>query len=191
MRLENSFEVAAPPDASWRLLNDVPRVIPCMPGAALVEVVDEHSWKAELRVKLGPIALQFATDVVRTEMDEAAGRVVLSVHAREARGRGGAQATIESTLTSVDGGTRVDIVTDLGLQGAVAHHGRGVVADVAGRLTAQFASCIAGLSGPATAASEPGTATAPTEPGPAPVGGLRMLVGALWRSLVARATNRR
>jgi carbon monoxide dehydrogenase subunit G len=191
MRLENSFEVAAPPDASWRLLNDVPRVIPCMPGAVLVEVVGDHSWKAELRVKLGPIALQFATDVVRTEMDEAAGRVVLSVDAREARGRGGAQATIESTLTSVSGGTRVDIVTDLGLRGAVAHHGRGVVADVAARLTAQFASCIAGLSGQATAVGEPGSATAAIELGPAPVGGIRLLVAALWRSLAARATNRR
>src|SRR5438046_5124744 len=175
MRLENSFEVAAPPDAAWRLLNDVPRVIPCMPGAVLVEVVDEHRWKAELRVKLGPIALQFTTDVLRAEMDEAAGRVVLSVQAREARGRGKAQATIGSMLTAANGGTRVDIVTDLDLQGAVAHHGRGVVGDVASRLTAQFASCIARLFTDVTAS--------PT-PDPAPIRGLRIFVGALWRSLL-------
>ena len=39
MRLENTFEVPAPPDAAWALLTDVPRVVPCMPGAELTEVV--------------------------------------------------------------------------------------------------------------------------------------------------------
>jgi len=33
MRLENAFDVPAPPEHAWRLLNDVPRVVPCMPGA--------------------------------------------------------------------------------------------------------------------------------------------------------------
>src|SRR5437762_1073705 len=41
MRLQNSFEVAAPVDAAWRLLNDVPAVLPCIPGAELVETVTE------------------------------------------------------------------------------------------------------------------------------------------------------
>jgi len=182
MRLENSFEVPAPLDASWRLLNDIPTVVPCMPGAELIETVDEHTWKAKLQVKLGPIALQFATDVVREEMDEAAGRVVLSVKAREARGRGSAQATIESALAAVDGGTRVKIVTDLALRGGVAQQGQAVVADVAERLTAQFADCIASKltdSAPTPAAGAP------------PIGGLRLLLGALWRSARGRVTARR
>lgn len=182
MRLENSFEVAAPLDASWRLLNDIPSVVPCMPGAELVEVVDEHTWKANLRVKLGPIALQFVTDVVREEMSEEAGRVILSAKARETRGRGNAQATIESTLAPGNGGTRVDIVTELALTGVVAQHGRTVVADVASRLTAQFASCIA---------RKLSDSTAPAVNDPAPIGGLRLFLGALWRSVVARVRTRR
>jgi len=143
MRLENSFEVPAPPDRTWRLLNDVPAVVPCMPGAELEETVGEHAWKAKLQVKLGPIALQFAADVTREEMDEQAGRVVLAVKAREARNRGSAEATIESTLAEQDGGSRVVIVTDLKLRGTVAQYGRGIVPDVARQLTAQFADCIA------------------------------------------------
>jgi hypothetical protein len=38
MKLENSFEVPALPEQAWDLLADVPRVIPCMPGAELTEV---------------------------------------------------------------------------------------------------------------------------------------------------------
>jgi carbon monoxide dehydrogenase subunit G len=117
MRLENSFEVAASPEAAWALLLDVPRVIPCMPGATLDEVVDDSTWKATMQVKLGPIGLTFATDVTREEADAAAKRVRLRATAREVRNRGGAQATVESTLTSANGGTRVDIVTELTLSG--------------------------------------------------------------------------
>ena len=72
-----------------------------MPGAELVEAVGENAWKAKLHVKLGPIALQFLADVVREEMDEADGRAVLAVTAREAKGRGSADATIESRVWQI------------------------------------------------------------------------------------------
>jgi carbon monoxide dehydrogenase subunit G len=177
MRLENGFEVPASVEQSWRLLNDVPSIVPCMPGAELVEAVDEHTWKAKLHVKLGPIALQFLADVAREQMDEAGGRVVLTAKAREAKGRGSAEATIDSTLAATSGGTRVDIVTELTLSGAVAQYGRGVVADVASRLTSQFADCIA-----AKLADSPSPSPS-AEPAaePAAIGGLRLLFGALWR----------
>jgi carbon monoxide dehydrogenase subunit G len=143
MRLENSFDVEAPVDAAWRLLNDIPSVVPCMPGAELLEAGTDEMWKAKLNVKLGPIALEFLTDVRREEADEAARRIVLSAKAREARGRGNAQAIIESKLVETVGGTRVEITTDVRLHGTVAQYGRGIVGDVATRMTEQFATCIA------------------------------------------------
>src|SRR4051794_8000656 len=103
MRLENSFRVPAPAEEAWKLLNDVPAVVPCMPGAELTEVVGENAWKATMHVKLGPINLQFVTDITREEADEAGRRVVLAAKGREARGRGGAQARIESSLTEEGG----------------------------------------------------------------------------------------
>jgi len=172
MRLENSFEVPAPPETAWRLLNDVPAVVPCMPGAELHETVGENAWKAKLKVKLGPIGLQFTVDVTRDEMDATAGRVVLAVKAREAKGRGSAEATIESALAPQGGGTRVAIVTELTLRGAVAQYGRGIVPDVASQLTAQFADCIA-----AKLRDEP------APPQSKPIGGLRLLLAALWRRI--------
>ena len=104
MRIENSFEVPAAPDTAWALLTDVPRVVPCMPGAELERIVDESTWEVLQRVKLGPISLQFRSEVTRTEMNETDRRTVLSVNAKEMRGRGGAEATIESSLDPVEGG---------------------------------------------------------------------------------------
>lgn len=142
MLVENSFEVQAPRSQAWELLMDVPRVIPCMPGAELTESVDDSNWKAKMSVKLGPISLTFATDVERTDVDEANGVVELSAKAREMRGRGGAQAKIRSSLTELEGATRVDIATDLALSGAVAQYGRGIVHDVSAQLVEQFAECL-------------------------------------------------
>lgn len=189
MRIENSFEVAAPPEAAWELLMDVPRVIPCMPGATLTETVDDDHWKATMAVKLGPIGLNFQTDVAREAADVPARRAVLSARAREAKGRGGAQATIESTLAETDGGTRVDIVTDLALTGAVAQYGRGMVQAVAAQLTAQFAACLQERLEPSAGAAVEEPSAAPAGTATAPVSGLRIGLKALV-DLVTRPFRR-
>jgi uncharacterized protein len=180
MRLENSFEVAASPEQAWRLLNDVPAVLPCMPGAELVEIVGDNAWKAALAVKLGPIGLRFLADVTRDEPDETQRRVVLAVEARETKGRGSSRATIESIAVATETGTRVDIATELELRGAVAQHGRGIIADIASRLTAEFARCIA------SRLEDSQVERAPAQPSARPLAGLRLLLAALWRSLLGR-----
>jgi hypothetical protein len=178
VRIESSFEVPVPPERAWELLMDVPRVIPCMPGATLTETVDDSNWKAKMAVKLGPISLAFDTDVKREEADEAARRARLSAQARESRGRGAARATIESTLAPLDGGTRVDVATELQLTGAVAQYGRGLVEDVSRQLVNSFAECLR-----AQLVAEPEQAEAAVAAQAKPVGGLRLGLGAFWRKI--------
>jgi carbon monoxide dehydrogenase subunit G len=184
VRIENSFEVQAPPEQAWELLMDVPRVIPCMPGAVLDEVVDDSTWKATMQVKLGPIALTFATDVRRDEVEEAARRVKLAADAREVRNRGRAQATIESSIVTVDGGSRVDLVTDLTLAGPVAQYGRGMIQDISSQLVESFAQC---LQSQLTA--QPDVAAAVLTAQAKPVSGLSLFFGAIRRA-VARIFGR-
>jgi carbon monoxide dehydrogenase subunit G len=176
LRLENRFEVAAPIDQAWVLLNDVPRVVPCMPGAELTETVDENTWKGVVHVRLGPVAFEFGTDVTRESRDDAARRVVLMTKARERRGRGSAQARIESSLAESEGKTSVEIVTDLTLQGAVAQYGRGLVPEIAGQLTKQFAANIASLLEREHEAAPP--------PPVKPVGGVGVGLRVLWARVV-------
>jgi len=178
--------VPAPPEQAWALLMDVPRVIPCMPGAELVDTVDESSWKARVAVKLGPIALSFDSDVRREEADEVARRARLAVRARETRGRGEAQASIESTLVPLDGGTRVEVVTDLSLSGPLAQYGRGVVHDVASQLVASFADCLR-----RQLAGSQGEVEAATQAQARPVSGLRVGLAAILRSLARLLRLRR
>ena len=178
MRLENSFEVDAPPDAAWALLVDVPRVVPCMPGAKLDEVVDDSTWKATMQVKVGPIGLTFATDVRREELDEGARRATLVADARETRNRGRAKATIESTIVPVERGSRVELVTELTLAGAVAQYGRGLMQDVSSRLVESFAECLQ-----SQLASSPEEAEAAVAAQSKPVSALSLFMSAVGRAL--------
>jgi len=185
VRLENSFHVGAPAERAWDLLMDVPRVVPCMPGATLDETVDDSHWKATMQVKLGPIGLTFATDVERTEADEAARRVKLVANARETRNRGRATATIESSLAAQNGGTRVDIVTDLSLSGAVAQYGRGMIEDISSRMVTSFSSCLQAQLGESAEEAEAAVAAQAR-----PISGLSLFFASLWRR-IGRLVGRR
>jgi len=184
MRLENGFTISATQEQVWLLLNDVPRVIPCMPGAELREVTGDNAWKAALNVKLGPVALQFETDVHRDRVDEATKTITLSAKARDVKGRGTVMATMESSLSAAAELTRVSIVTDLTLQGSIAQYGRGVVPEIAGELTKQFAECLATALEPIAESIPNGAAR--VADGARPIAGLSLGIRAAWHTLLRR-----
>jgi hypothetical protein len=86
--------------------------------------------------------------------------VRLSAKARELRGRGGAGATVESTLTELGSGTRVSVVTDL-------------------TLVSRFADC---LREQLESVSPEGRDAATTAT-PRPVSGLSLLLRAIGRTI--------
>ena len=152
MQLENEFSVPAPVSEVWKTLLDVERIAPCMPGAT-VERVDGDEVAGRVRVKVGPITASYAGTARFVAKDEAAHRFVLEGSGRETRGTGTASATVEVGMTEQDAVTRVRVVTSLEVTGKQAQFGRGVMADIAAKLTDQFAACLAErVRGPAPAA---------------------------------------
>ena len=143
MKVENVFEVPERREAVWELLSDVPRVIPCLPGATLTHAGGDEEWRAEFPVTLGPVAMIFDATIRREAADEAAGVVRLAVKAREKNGRGAAIADVESRLEAAPAATRVTVLTDLRLQGTVARVGRSeIVEEVSRQMTDSFANCL-------------------------------------------------
>jgi carbon monoxide dehydrogenase subunit G len=143
MNLRHEFDVPASPQATLELLLDAGRVVSCMPGATLVEVSDDGTWKTAMAVKLGPVGMDFLNDVRIVEEDSQAGSVRLEVSGRDKRGKGGAQASVDARLTAVDGGTRVSMAADVKFSGQAAQLGRpSVIQDISTRLVDQFAQCI-------------------------------------------------
>src|SRR5919109_2994363 len=142
MELTNEFRVAAPADTVWQALTDVERIAPCMPGAEL-QSVEGDEYKGVVKVKVGPITAQYKGAARFASRDDAIHKAVLEAEGRETRGQGNASATITASLEPDGDGTKVSVATDLKISGRVAQFGRGVLADVSGKLIDQFADCLA------------------------------------------------
>ena len=144
MELEHSFTVPVPEDRAWEVLMDVERVAPCMPGATL-DSVDGDEIKGRIKVKVGPIAMTYAGTARFTERDKDAHVIMLEASGKETRGAGTASAKVRSMLESQDGQTHVIVHTTLNVTGRPAQFGRGVMAEVGGKLIGIFASNLADM----------------------------------------------
>jgi carbon monoxide dehydrogenase subunit G len=144
MKLEQSFEVHAPIDTVWIALNDLERVAPCLPGAAITGHDDDGTYHGEFKVKLGPTTAAYKGTIKIESADETTHTATLAAKGTDKRGQGGANATIVNTLHEIDGGTRVDAVTDFAITGRLARFGRGgMIQDISNRLLRDFATCLA------------------------------------------------
>jgi carbon monoxide dehydrogenase subunit G len=162
MRIENAVEVDAPLERVWALVNDIPRVAPCMPGAALTGVVDDKTYEGTVAVKLGPLRMSYKGKVMVEEIDEANHSARLAASGKDIKGAGTARASVETRLEPAgDSHTRLLVTSDVQLTGKVASFGRGgAINDVASRLFGQFADCLR-----ATLEAEPAGAEAAVEGG--------------------------
>ncbi len=91
MDIENSFEVPLTVDEAWKVLLNIKRIAPCMPGAELLEVIDPESYKGKVSVRLGPVALSFVGTARFEEIDEERHRARVKGQGLDAKGRGGAR----------------------------------------------------------------------------------------------------
>ena len=190
MEIENEFDVPAPVDHVWTYLLDVERVAPCMPGAELTEVVDDHTWKGKVNMKLGPVSLAFAGTVTMQERDDQAKRIVLAAKGMEQRGKGAANASVTSWLEQGDGVTNVKMRAEIHLTGTVAQLSRGLLPEVSRKLTQQFADCLLqsmrAAEVQATESADVAAAVAaPVDASarPKPIEGVRLGLAAIWASI--------
>jgi uncharacterized protein len=167
MELTHRFTVPAPIEDAWAAFADLEMVAGCFPGAALTSVEGDE-FKGTVKVKLGPVALQYAGAGTFVERDDTAHRFVMEAQGKDKRGNGTAGATVTAVLSPAGpGSTDAEVVTDLTITGKPAQFGRGVIQDVSDKLLGQFIDCLeTKLGGEEEAAPEAAPAAAPTEAAP-------------------------
>ncbi|MBI2318730.1 MAG: SRPBCC family protein [Betaproteobacteria bacterium] len=193
MHIQSTFKINAPPAQGWKLLTDIARVGPCFPGAEIGEALDDGMYRANFKVRLGPVAFSFAGKVGFAELDEAKGLAVINASGSDTKGRGAARGTVRCQLAPEGAGTRVALDSSVELSGSVAQYGRGqaMIADLTQQLVNRFAENLEALAPPQTPAAQPAAAASgppsaeKVQPAPAAevkMGG--MLAGVLWRAVL-------
>ena len=74
MKIEDSFRVDVPVEEAWKVLLDLERIAPCLPGALLTEV-EGAEYRGTVKVKVGPITAQYKGVAKIEQADEANRRV--------------------------------------------------------------------------------------------------------------------
>ena len=147
IKVENDFVIPAPIENAWKVLIDIPRVVPCMPGSAVTDEIDAQHFRATARIKVGPVELQFRGEGEFFDVDPVAHAAKLRAKGSDAKGRGSFQAEMVFALTAQGEATRAVVNTDITLSGSVAQYGRGsgLIKEITNQLTAQFAANLSAL----------------------------------------------
>ena len=169
MQLENSFAVAAPPERVFAYLLDVNKIVGCVPGAELSEIVDPTTFKGKVKIKVGPITVAYSGTARIADRDEANHAATLEAEGRETTGPGSARAKARMTVEAEGSASIVKIVTDYSVAGRVAQFGRGVIEDVSRRIVNDMAACIkANVEAAEPAGGSGGEGGSGPGPGPGP-----------------------
>ena len=162
MDLHHEFTVPVPATEAWKILTDLERLAPCLPGAQLTEI-EGDIYRGQVKLKVGPILAQFKGQASFVSRDDTNFRASLKAEGRDTGGKGNASATITAQLFAVDAASaKCTVDTQLNISGKVAQFGRGALADVSDKLLLQFVDNLNKLI-----ASQP-TGLAPSAPSPAP-----------------------
>ncbi|MGC2030957.1 MAG: SRPBCC family protein [Steroidobacteraceae bacterium] len=208
MDITNSFELPLDPALAWSVLLDIPRIMPCIPGAELLEIIDDSNYKGKVSVKLGPVSLAFVGTATVVERNAGARRAQLKAKGQDSKGRGGVLAEMTFDVAAAATGSSVTVLTRVSFTGSVAQYGRGtgVIQGVASELIAQFArnleasllrsaSATVAPSQPGSVPSrrheavvrpdaaltgDPSNAASPLVPASKPIAGFSLLLKVLW-----------
>jgi carbon monoxide dehydrogenase subunit G len=171
MKLRNEFYVHVPIERAWETLLDIETVAGFLPGAKIEPGGPEGVYQGSMKVKVGPMTVNYQGTARLASVDEQAHSAEIEVRAKETKGQGTAAAVIRNTLREESGGTRVTAETDLQVTGRQAQFGRGIMQDVAGRMLDDFAgrfeAYLAGAGQSQAAAAGSNGSPAAGGPGPA------------------------
>lgn len=168
MQIDSAFSVVGPIDNVWDTLMDFQRVAGCVPGAQILNKLSDDAYQIGMKVKLGPVSMQYKGQMTVLERNVEEHRAVFQGRAQETRGQGTAEATVTLRLAEAQGSTHGTVRADLALSGKAAAMGKSVIGGVTEQMMALFAANLQ------TLLAEPAGEAPLEEQPPAPIPGARV-----------------
>ena len=166
MDLHHEFTVPVPAADAWKILTNLERLAPCLPGAQLTEI-EGDIYRGQVKIKVGPILAQFKGQASFVSRDDANFLASLKAEGRDTGGKGNASATITARLEPVSASSaKCTVDTQLNISGKVAQFGRGALADVSDKLLLQFVDNLNTLIASQPVESAPAAAPSATSAAP-------------------------
>ena len=144
MKLENRCLVPADFQRTWNLIMDIPRAAACVPGMEEVVQEADGSYKASMRVRVGPMGLTLAGTLQVLEQDSSKGEARFLIEASDRRVGGAVRADLLIQLRSEEGNqTEVVLHTDTTFIGRLGELGQPLIRRKADNTMQEFARNLA------------------------------------------------
>ncbi|MBE9539462.1 MAG: SRPBCC family protein [Proteobacteria bacterium] len=137
VELKEEFEVVAPIDEVWEFMMDPERMIVCLPGASVTEIIDDKQFIGTVKLKIGAITSKYAGTITYTTRDQSEYLCVMLAEAKE-KGGGTIAGTITTKLVQGDGAVQATVESCVDMTGRVVQVGRGMIEGVAAVIIGKF-----------------------------------------------------
>ena len=142
MKFEHSFTVNATPAETWDFLMNIPEMAGCIPGASDIAQVDDTTYDANVKARIGPIGAKFACRVAIVQLDPAARTGLVELTGKDSKLGSSVKAKMNMTMCENDGGTTVTVVTDADVLGKIGQYGHGMISKRADSMFEDFTGCV-------------------------------------------------
>ena len=144
MKLENRCLVPADIQRTWDLIMDIPRVAACVPGMEEVVREEDGSFRASLRVRVGPMGLTLAGTLQVLEQDPSKAEARFLIEASDRKVGGAVRADLLIQLRS-DEENQTELVfnTDTTFIGRLGELGQPLIRRKANNTMEEFARNLA------------------------------------------------
>ncbi len=136
--ISKSFEAEEPIKLVWKNISDPSTLVSCLPGATLVETIDENNYKGEVNIKFGPIKAKYNGQVTFQEMNHETKTMKMIGKGVDSKGKGSADMVMGCKLSVKEGKTVVDYTVDIGITGLLAQFGARLITDVSHSIFDEF-----------------------------------------------------
>jgi carbon monoxide dehydrogenase subunit G len=138
--ISKTFQVAHPLEDVWANITNPEKIVVCVPGASLTEMVDADNFKGEVELKFGPVKAKYGGTISFLERNAGTHTMKMKGSGTDVKGKGGADMLLNATMNEKDGGTEVNVSMDVTVQGMLAQFGSRLVTDATSHVFDQFVS---------------------------------------------------
>ena len=139
LQIEERISVSAPPARVWKFILDPARVAACLPGAKLDGAEGDRTFLGTMKVKVGPVLMEFKGKATMSEVVPDERRVTLTGTGNDKSGGGSARMDMKSQILARDGGgSEIVVIADVDLAGKLVRFGRGMMEGISKQLFKQF-----------------------------------------------------
>lgn len=138
VKIQREIDLPVSIDRAWLLINDVPSLVGCIPGAVITKISDDRHFAGELVMRVGPARMHFGGQLAITNVDVIEHTLNIIGNGKDRSGNSSATLAIKVHVVDDNERARVLSQSEIEVMGKVASVGARFLPAIANELIDEF-----------------------------------------------------